>query len=183
MVTGRSWGRIGRSGDTGYVHSLAVNSVDEVFATASCLECSDGPIEELGGVWRLSLHAASPERVSGTEVIQRPLGTAMDGDDSLYVSDVGGAIYRVNRHGEVELWFEGDLLEPRAGSESGIGPIDVAQERSWGSITASESWFRSRSMPMARPANRNRLRRSRAVFLTAKIPCSFRVSVVSRHRS
>jgi sugar lactone lactonase YvrE len=53
----------------------------------------------------------SPRRLAGTEQIAFPNALAFDRRGNLYVTDsIGGAIWRLSRNGDVELWIDHEAL-------------------------------------------------------------------------
>ena len=66
---------------------------------------------DANGVWRFDVAGGGVERVPGTEQITMPNSIAFDSDGVMYVTDtIAGAVWTVAPDGNVELWFEHQIL-------------------------------------------------------------------------
>ena len=87
------------------VLGLAVDAPGNVYAAVASMNSSQG-------VYRISRDGTTCDRIPGTEGLPLPDGLAFDKRGNLYVTDAhDGAIYRVSRRGDTELWIQHPLLE------------------------------------------------------------------------
>jgi sugar lactone lactonase YvrE len=84
-----------------------------------------------GGVWRIDRDGESAARLPGTERIFLPNGLAFDKQGNLYVTDTyvpsslppAGAIWRIPRRGEAQLWLQDSALLGGLGGVPGYPPL------------------------------------------------------------
>ena len=84
-----------------------------------------------GGVWRIDRDGESATRLPGTKQIFLPNGLAFDKQGNLYVTDTyvpgslppAGAIWRIPRRGEAQLWLQDSALLGGLGEVSGYPPL------------------------------------------------------------
>ncbi|HSN75234.1 MAG TPA: SMP-30/gluconolactonase/LRE family protein, partial [Anaerolineae bacterium] len=84
-----------------------------------------------GGVWRIDRNGGSASRLPGTEKIFLPNGLAFDSQGNLYVTDTyvpdttppAGAIWRIPRRGEAQLWLQDSALLGGLGEVPGYPPL------------------------------------------------------------
>jgi sugar lactone lactonase YvrE len=87
-----------------------------------------GPLQ---GVWRIDEDGGSAERLPGTQSIFLPNGLAFDKEGSLYVTESyvpdsmppAGAVWRIPRQGEAELWLQDSTLLGGLGEVPGYPPL------------------------------------------------------------
>jgi sugar lactone lactonase YvrE len=95
---------------------LAVDARGNVYAAAASFD----PATQ--GVYRISPDGTAA-RLPGTEAIAFPNGIVFDQRGNLYVADSAGAVWRVPRGGEAEVWSDDPLLvgDGSAGAGMPIG--------------------------------------------------------------
>lgn len=84
-----------------------------------------------GGVWRIDRDGESASRLPGTEKIFLPNGLAFDKQGNLYVTDTyvrgsmppAGAIWRIPRLGDAQLWLQDSALLGGLGQVPGYPPL------------------------------------------------------------
>jgi sugar lactone lactonase YvrE len=92
---------------------LAVDARGNVYAAAASFD----PATQ--GVYRISPDGTAT-RLPGTEAIAFPNGIAFDQRGNLYVADSTGAVWRIPRGGEAEVWSDDSLLVGDGSAGAGV---------------------------------------------------------------
>jgi sugar lactone lactonase YvrE len=92
---------------------LAVDARGNVYVAAASFD----PATQ--GVYRVTPNGTST-RLPGTEAISFPNGLAFDQRGSLYVTDSSGAVWRIPRRGEAEVWSDDPLLVGDGSAGAGV---------------------------------------------------------------
>jgi sugar lactone lactonase YvrE len=92
---------------------LAVDAEGNVYAAAASFD----PATQ--GVYRISADGTAT-RLPGTEAIAFPNGLAFDQRGNLYVADSTGAVWRIPRSGEAEVWSDDPLLVGDGSAGAGV---------------------------------------------------------------
>jgi sugar lactone lactonase YvrE len=92
---------------------LAVDARGNVYAAAASFD----PATQ--GVYRITSDGIAT-RLPGTEAIAFPNGIAFDQRGNLYVADSTGAIWRIPRGGEAEVWSDDPLLVGDGSAGAGV---------------------------------------------------------------
>lgn len=101
-VFGAVRGIDGAAGDVGLL-GLEVDAEGNVYAGVS----SANP--DANGVWKFDRKTGETSKIEGSEAIGFPNDVTFDKRGNLYITDSAlGAVWRVPKHGELELWLAGD---------------------------------------------------------------------------
>ncbi len=92
---------------------LAVDARGNVYAAAASFD----PATQ--GVYRITSDGTAT-RLPGTEAIALPNGIAFDQRGNLYVADSTGAVWRIPRGGEAEVWSDDQLLVGDGSAGAGV---------------------------------------------------------------
>src|SRR5688572_20190386 len=92
---------------------LAVDARGNVYAAAASFD----PATQ--GVYRITSDGTAT-RLPGTEAIALPNGIAFDQRGNLYVADSTGAVWRIPRGGEAEVWSDDPLLLGDGSAGAGV---------------------------------------------------------------
>lgn len=99
---------------------------------------------DANGVWKLDRNTGHASRLPGTEAIAMPNDMAFDLQGNLYITDTpAGAVWRIPRGGELEVWIQSPLLEGVGilipGFPLGANGIEVHKRTAYVAVTEQAS--------------------------------------------
>jgi sugar lactone lactonase YvrE len=134
IVPGRDFGLLG----------LAIDVFGNVYAGVQSADPT------ANGVWRFDRGTGAATHLPGTEAIGIANGLAFNKSGSLFVADSVGAIWRVQRGGSAQLWFQDEALTGDGSLGLFLGANGVAVRN--GALTVTNTERRTLlSVPVAAP--------------------------------